>query len=96
MGMYEYPGIGQYYTPEFGPGTQANLKASFEDFLRAARSELLRQAGTAIAQTPEGKAAIEAEARRIATERARQAGVLAAPWLPLVAVGAILFLTRRR
>lgn len=95
-GWSELPGFGQYYTPPFNAGSPADAKQMFTDFLKAARDELLTQAGTAIAQTPQGRAAIEQEAMRQATAKARAVGEAAFPWLPVVVIGGILLLTGRR
>lgn len=86
-------GFGQFV----GPAPQEiDIKKGFEEFLRAVRGEVLTQAGTYVARTPEGRAAIEEEALRQARAKAVSVGGQIAPWIPLVALGGLLLLTMRR
>ncbi len=87
------PGMGQFVGP---PVDELNLKKSFEDFLRGVREGVLTAGGEYIASTPEGRAAIEAKLREEARQKAARAGQVAIPWLPVLLIGATLFLGRRR
>lgn len=90
------PGVGPYYTPAYGEGSPADLKAQFEDVLRGIKEGALTEAGTLIARTPEGRAAIEAEAIRQAKVKAGETARAAFPWLPVLGIAALLMFTRRR
>ena len=80
--------VPQILKPQQRPTGEVTYTPSWE----AAKDIALREAGTWIAQTPEGQEAIRREAARQAAEKAKAAATTAAPFaIPLLIGGVLLF-----